>query len=230
MTDIPIYKQIMIISRALHEVGGMDFETANVQAHLYIYKSRFAPKIEAVSLVRDTTTRPRCGSAFKFKERFNELNKIDRLPIFPFFFCVRQCIEDFYILHSRNGKLMQYGYWKSIYEALTEHRICRRIFRNEFELSGCRQGSSDDYSSSKKKKGRAYFVEASYWISPSIVSHYAESNKITNLNTARKTLQEGIHRALRNTAPQNHEEVKAEFAKLLDERTSPEYIRDFLNP
>ncbi len=205
MGNKPVFKQIMIFTQVLHEVGGMERTKANAQAQLYVYKELFA-RGEEINEIEE------------FKQRFARLDKLDRIPIFPSFFCVRKCIEEFYFeqVEKRRKPVMQLGYWNSIFEVLRKHETWGQIFLNDFELSGCRQ-----------QVGEHTHREDSYWISTRICEHYARAKKIADTQAAREELQEKVACALHNNPPQweTHERVKAEFAQKLAKWTKEDMLK-----
>ena len=81
----------------------------------------------------------------EFKQRFASMDEVDRLPNFPLI-----------TPHTT----MKRGYWRCIFEVLNADKICGRIFREAFELTGCRQ-----------EEGKYIYREDSYWISTPIVKH-----------------------------------------------------------
>lgn len=190
--DKPMYEQTVIIGRVLHEVGGVDARTASSRAILSPFLAKFG-EIDEIE---------------EFKQRFASMDKVDRIPNFPLFFCVRKCIEEFYFAYCTPHETMKRGYWRCIFEVLNADKIWGRIFSEAFELTGCRQ-----------EEGKYIYREDSYWISTPIVKHYAGVKKI-DIQAAREKLQQDAGRALRNPLPHDHECVKAEFAKKLAYWTS----------
>jgi hypothetical protein len=208
LEGMPLFKQHSIIAKTLHEVGGMEWEDANAQAHLYVYKELFAGG-EEINEIEE------------FKQRFARLDESDRWALFflfPSFFCVRKCIEEFYFENSTPEKTMQMGYWRSIFDVLREHKDWGSIFLNEFELSGCRQ-----------QGGKHKYRKDSYWMSSRICEHFAHAKKIADAQDARETLQEAVARALHNEPPhwKTHEQKKAEFAQKLAEWTKDAFFIQF---
>lgn len=191
--DKPMYEQTVIIDRVLREQGGVDARTASSRAILSPFLAKFG-EIDEIE---------------EFKQRFASMDEVDRLPNFPLFFSVRKCIEEFYFAYITPHTTMKRGYWRCIFEVLNADKICGRIFREAFELTGCRQ-----------EEGKYIYREDSYWISTPIVKHYAGVKKIDDIQAAREKLQQDAGRALRNPLPHDHECVKAEFAKKLAYWTS----------
>lgn len=196
--DKPITEKTDIITHVLHEVGGYDARTASTRAHLYTFIAQFAGVDDIGG----------------FKQRFASLSIYTRIPLYPLFFCVRKCIEEFYFAYSNPHETMKRGYWRCIFEVLNADEICGRIFSEAFELTGCRQ-----------EEGKYKYREESYWISSRIVEHYARAKKIADTQAAREELQQDTGRALRNRLPDDHERVKAEFAQKLAEWTKEDMLK-----
>lgn len=197
--DKPMYEQSVIIARVLIEVGGVDERTAFTRANLYTFKAQFG-EIDEIE---------------EFKQRFASLGD-SRIPTYPLFFSVRKCIEEFYFAYCTPHETMKRGYWRCIFEVLNADKIWGRIFSEAFELTGCRQ-----------EEGKYKYREDSYWISTRIVEHYAKAGKIADIQAAREKLQQDAGRALRNILPDDHECVKAEFAKKLADCTSEAVLSSF---
>lgn len=196
--DKPMYEQSVIIARVLHEQGGVDARTASSRAILSPFLAKFG-EIDEIE---------------EFKQRFASMDEGDRIPLYPLFFCVRKCIEEFYFAYSKPHVTMKKGYWRCIFEVLNADKNCGRIFREAFELTGCRQ-----------EEGKYKYREDSYWISSRIVEHYARAKKIADTQAAREELQQDTGRALRNRLPDDHECVKAEFAQELAKWTKEDMIK-----
>lgn len=213
----PIFEKLATFTKVRHEVDGMEKDAANAKAHLTAYKT-------LATLGGDI------NETKEFIERFAGMREYDRKHTwFALFFSVRKCIEEFYFANITSQKTMQYGYWKSIFEVLKEDKVCRLIFNDAFELSGCRQGADYGTDKLKPQKGSHVYVEESYWISTPIVEHYAGVKKIADTQAARKELQEAVANALHNKPPhwKKHEQVKARFAKELANWTRSSRINSF---
>lgn len=223
-----IFEQVAIITQVLHEVGGKDHEEAAACAALYIHKKLFARGGEFID------------DDEEFKRQFASIDKYAVLGHNAHFYCIRKCIEEFYFENSK-AKPMQWGYWRIIYEVLTEHETWGRYFKNEFELSGCRQGSVEE-----DDKGTQVYKEESYWISPRICKHFGQSEEYKKMTTpktsdkpttrkkrekltAREALQQAVARALRNAPPtrRTYEWVKAGVTQKLEGWTDEEVIMTF---
>lgn len=205
-----IFEQMAIITQVLHEVGGKDHEEAAACAALYMHKKLFARGGEFID------------DDEEFRKQFASIDKYAVLGHNAHFYCIRKCIEEFYFENSK-AKPMQWGYWRIIYEVLTEHETWGRYFKNEFELTGCRQGKEKE-----GEKGQQKYKEESYWISPRICKHYAQAKKIDPKN-AREALQQAVARALHNAPPtgRKYEWVKAEFTQKLEGWTDEDRTMTF---